>query len=318
VSGAPEIAVVVPAHGRPLRLRWLLNALEEQSLARSRFEIVVATTQADLAALAATHPVVPRVVCPDRPAPSVQRNTGWRAARAPLVAFTDDDCRPPAQWLDRLLAVAQARPGAVVQGTTRPDPDERALAERAPGAVSMDVTPLSGWGETCNILYPRAVLERLGGFDERFPQAAGEDTDLVQRAAALGVPIVAAPRALTFHAVEVPTLLGAVRRRGRWRAVPEVVRRHPGLRRGMPLGVFWKPRHAWLALALIGIPLARRRPAAALALAVPWGVAAAPAYGRSPRGLARAAAELPARAVLDLAEMGAVARGALAARTVLL
>ena len=33
----PEIAVVVPSHDRPLRLRWLLNALEEQTLDRSRW-----------------------------------------------------------------------------------------------------------------------------------------------------------------------------------------------------------------------------------------------------------------------------------------
>ena len=30
----PEIAVVVPSHDRPVRLRWLLNALEEQTLPR--------------------------------------------------------------------------------------------------------------------------------------------------------------------------------------------------------------------------------------------------------------------------------------------
>lgn len=38
----PELSVVVPSHERPLRLRWLLNALEEQSLRRKRFEVVVA------------------------------------------------------------------------------------------------------------------------------------------------------------------------------------------------------------------------------------------------------------------------------------
>jgi hypothetical protein len=130
--------------------------------------------------------------------------------------------------------------------------------------------------------------------------------------------VVAAPGALTYHAVDVPGLLGSVRRRGRWRAVPAVVKRHPSLRRGMPLRIFWKPRHAWLAVALTALPLARRRPWLALALALPWARSAAPAYGGSPRGLARAASELPARALLDAAEMAAVAGGAVAARTVLL
>ena len=38
----PRLSVVVPSHDRPLRLRWLLNALEEQTLPRDRWEIVVA------------------------------------------------------------------------------------------------------------------------------------------------------------------------------------------------------------------------------------------------------------------------------------
>ena len=33
-------SVVVPSHGRPLRLRWLLNALEEQTYAEP-WEVVV-------------------------------------------------------------------------------------------------------------------------------------------------------------------------------------------------------------------------------------------------------------------------------------
>ena len=35
--------------------------------------------------------------------PAKARNRGWRAAAAPLVAFTDDDCRPSTTWLQELL-----------------------------------------------------------------------------------------------------------------------------------------------------------------------------------------------------------------------
>ena len=37
----PDVSVVVPSHARRLRLRWLLNALEEQTLAPERFEVIV-------------------------------------------------------------------------------------------------------------------------------------------------------------------------------------------------------------------------------------------------------------------------------------
>ena len=38
---APELTVVVASHDRPLRLRWLLNALADQTLERGRWEVAV-------------------------------------------------------------------------------------------------------------------------------------------------------------------------------------------------------------------------------------------------------------------------------------
>ncbi|MDQ3936983.1 MAG: glycosyltransferase family 2 protein, partial [Actinomycetota bacterium] len=59
MAEAPDIAVVVPSHDRPLRLRWLLNALEEQTLAPGRFEVIVAHDSRDpeTEALLRDHPL---------------------------------------------------------------------------------------------------------------------------------------------------------------------------------------------------------------------------------------------------------------------
>ena len=55
----PEISVVVASHDRPVRLRWLLNALEEQTLDPARWEVVVGHDSAgpETAELLATHPL---------------------------------------------------------------------------------------------------------------------------------------------------------------------------------------------------------------------------------------------------------------------
>src|SRR4051812_13976662 len=143
-----DLSVVVASHDRPLRLRWLLNALEEQTLERARWEVVVAhdSRGPETEALLRDHPlaaagVLRHLTFAPGPGPAQKRNAAWRAATAPLIAFTDDDCRPPPDWLARLLAAAAARPGAMVQGATRPDPDERELLLRAPHARSQDITP---------------------------------------------------------------------------------------------------------------------------------------------------------------------------------
>ena len=315
---APEASVVVPAHGRALRLRWLLNALEDQTLDAERFEAIVVHdgTDAGIAGALRDHPEVREVrVGRGTGTAPVQRNAGWRAAAAPLVVFTDDDCRPPREWLERALAAARANPGAIVQGAVRPDPDEEALVQRAPHARTLTVEPPSAWGQTANIAYPREVLERAGGFDETLP--AVDDTDLEQRALGAGARLVAAPDAVTFHAVHAAGLGALLRSLWRWQHVPAVVKRHPHLREGMPLRIFWKERHASFLLAVGGALLAPRRPAA-LVLALPWVRAALPAYGASARGRARAASELPGRALADGTEVLALARGSLRHRTILL
>ncbi|MDX6650211.1 MAG: hypothetical protein QOJ97_2162 [Solirubrobacteraceae bacterium] len=323
MAPTPDISVVVASHDRPLRLRWLLNALEEQTLEPGRFEVIVGHDSAgeETEALLRSHPLAARGALrgvaqpPGSAPPGANRNAALGLARAPVVAFTDDDCRPEPDWLERLLAGCERHPGAVVQGPTRPDPDEWAYA-LAPFALSQDIAPPTPWAEACNIAYPRALLERLGGFDGAM--LTGEDADLAGRARAAGAEVVAAPDAVVNHAVHTPSLPARVRGAARWRYMALLVRRHPSLRRTLPLGLFWKPRHLTLGLALLGLALRRRVGPAALALALPWALQARPHYGRTPRGVARALAELPAQAAIDLAEVGALAWGSAEHRSPLL
>src|SRR3954452_13853911 len=169
----PEISVVVASHDRPLRLRWLLNALEVQTLPADRWEIIVGhdSNGPETEELLREHPlaaagVLRHVTLPPGSAPpGANRHAAWRLARAPVIAFTDDDCRPPEDWLERVLAAAQRHPGAIVQGATTKDPDEEAQTHASQYHSQM-ITPPTPWAECCNIIYPREVLERLGGFNE--------------------------------------------------------------------------------------------------------------------------------------------------------
>jgi GT2 family glycosyltransferase len=315
----PEISVVVPSHDRRLRLRWLLNALEEQTLARERWELIVATTNDELAEIVREHPVGARHVRPHASGPAAQRNAGWRAAQAPLVLFTDDDCRPEPDWVERMLAAAQADRGAIVQGATHADPYEWPVGS-SPHARTLEVDPPGRFAQTCNILYPREVLERCDGFDERFPGPAGEDLDLAERAKELGVSYVGAADALVYHAVEAYSLPQAIRLARKWGAIPYLVKVHPHLRRehSYPFGIFWRPTHFRLVLAVAGalLALAGRRPAALLVLPYVWFKATR--RGTRKRDLLVGLLELPGQAVVDSAEVAVLARGSVEHRTLVL
>jgi GT2 family glycosyltransferase len=304
-----ELAVVVPTRGRPVRLRWLLNALADQT--HDGFEVVVAHNPGDAAAaVLRDFPSVMAVVADGGPA--ALRNAGWRTTHAPVVVFTDDDCRPPSHWLAEAARAAAANPGAIVQGATHPDPDELGIHHHAPYARSQEIDPPHVMAQTCNIAYPRAVLEAVDGFDESFPQAVGEDTDLALRARAIGTAYVAAPAMLTYHAVD-HGLRRRLRGSWRWQHMALLVKRHPELRRELPLGGWaWKAEHARWALAAAG--LATRRPF----LAAPWVFKTPNRYGRGPRARARWAAELPGQFAIDGTETAALVRGSLRHRSPLL
>jgi glycosyltransferase involved in cell wall biosynthesis len=320
---SPEISVVVPSHDRPLRLRWLLNALEEQTLGRDRFEVIVAhdSTGPETEELLRGHPLTRDGVLrhvtfePSTGSANKLRNAGWRAARAPVIAFTDDDCRPPEDWLENALAAATANAGAIVQGETRGDPLEYANRS-APYPRSQLVLPPQPWAQMCNILYPRELLERVGGLLEDPPLLAGEDTELAVRAQDAGAPYVGAPEVLTYHAIYGLFLHQHLRSLWRWGDLAYLVKLHPRTRDYFQLWIFWKRTHVWLPLALLG--LAKRRNPLWLAAMIPWIVHTSPQRATDYRGQFRNYAELPGRFVIDVTEFLALIRGSIKHRSLFL
>jgi GT2 family glycosyltransferase len=317
------VSVVVPSHARRLRLRWLLNALEEQTLEPERFEVIVVHDyQGDDAALLDTHPLARAgrmrqvAIEPGTGRASAQRNLGWRAAGAPLVAFIDDDCRPEPTWLAQLLEVAGSQAGAIVQGATRPDPFERAL-RASPHYRTLTVVPPHDYAQTCNIAYPRELLERLDGFDEAFPAPAGEDTDLAQRALAGGARLVGAPDALVYHAVESYTLPATIRLNWKWHHLAYVIKRHPRLREHFWQRVFWRRRHRDVLLLVAGVVGAPWF-LPSLVLAAPYTYRRVTRRGRHMRALVIGVVELPGGLVVDVAEVATMCWGSVRYRTLVL
>jgi glycosyltransferase involved in cell wall biosynthesis len=275
MSPDPVVTVVVPTRDRAARLAAALEALRAQTVEPERFEVVVvddgstdATSEVLDGMPGGGEPTI-RAIRLSGSGPAAARNAGWRAARASIVAFTDDDCEPTPTWLEAILRAAVARPGAIVQGATAPIPRESELLRR-PFARTRRIDGPSPWFATCNIAYPRQLLERLDGFDELFPEALGEDTDLGWRALEAGAQVEFAPDAVVHHAVEDLGPAGYMRHALRGADAVYAFRRHPGLRaRTLRFGIFRNPSLARLALAIAGLLLARRSRLAAV-LALPY------------------------------------------------
>jgi glycosyltransferase involved in cell wall biosynthesis len=307
VAEVPELSVIVPTHNRPLRLRWLLNALAEQTLDLGLWEVIVGDDSEgdESMKLMADHPLtlagVLRFVrvMPKLQAPGANRNAALRLARAPTIVFTDDDCRPPPAWLQRVREAVSRHPGAIIQGMVRSDPAEMAMLDSPfPHTQAFGRVPRP-WAECCNIVYPRELIERVGGFREDL--LTGEDADLNARARATGVSYVGDEGMLNYHALEEGSLRTRLRAAWRWRHMPLLIRLHPELRESFPMWIFWRRSHGWLPLMLAGLALERRTPLWLL-LTVPW-LGQWEVRGEAPADRLEYLLRLPSYAAADLAEM---------------
>ena len=198
----PEISVVIPSYDRPQALARCLAALEAQSLDRDRYEIVVVDdgTEPPLRV-----PAFPRVRLLRQPnaGPAAARNHGAREARAPRLAFTDDDCAPAPAWLGAMLGATLRQPGALAAGRTLNAVRDNVFSQSSQDVVSFLQTEgeMSGtpFVASNNLALDRAEFLRLGGFPETYRGAGGEDRAFCLAWARAGHRVVPVPRAVVHH-----------------------------------------------------------------------------------------------------------------------
>src|SRR5918998_5105397 len=99
---APFVSVIVPVYNDQEDLVLCLEALENQTYPKDRYEVVVV----DNGSKESIEPVVSRFTCAsaareDRPGTYAARKNGLRLARGEIIAFTDADCIPTPQWLEK-------------------------------------------------------------------------------------------------------------------------------------------------------------------------------------------------------------------------
>ena len=128
------------------------------------------------------------------------RNAGIRAARGQIVAFTDADCVVEPDWLDELVG-ALADPNVGIVGGTILAADPTNPVERYGEGIHDHRLAIEvfepPYAITMNWASRRAVLEELGGFDERFLRC--QDVDLSYRVVQSGRTLAFAAGAVVRH-----------------------------------------------------------------------------------------------------------------------
>jgi glycosyltransferase involved in cell wall biosynthesis len=138
--------------------------------------------------------------------PAAARNRGIREATGEIIAFTDDDCLPPQDWLAKLANGYRRYPEVAGVGGGLIAPAEILAANHYARYERYICQSVYHAGEdeycggfecpaggTANMSYQRTVLLKVNGFDEGFPVAAGEDADLKLRICNMGYKLLYVP-----------------------------------------------------------------------------------------------------------------------------
>lgn len=198
----PELSIVVCTYQRADLILHSLDALAAQTLDPSRWELIVVDnnspddTRDVVEDFQKNHPdLTVRYVLETRQGLSHARNCGFSEAKAPFVAFVDDDARAERDWAERILEIF---------GSVYPEPfcvggKYLPWYQSLPPAWFTDEFETRTWGERegyltgkrgrfglsgSNMAYPKAVLKDYGGFptDPALMQRnLGEETHLNYR-----------------------------------------------------------------------------------------------------------------------------------------
>ena len=203
------IAVVIPTRNRGEQVAEAARAVLADSIDMELVIVDQSDNDDTEAAVEAVRDRRLRLIRSELRGASNARNLGAANTEAPIIAFTDDDCRPAATWVSQVLSIFEADPeAALVFGRVHLPPieaDDYAASfepkERHPCGVPL---PDGDIGIGANFAIRREVLEALGGFDPLLGPGApafrgAEETDLLIRALHAGYRVVNASECDVLH-----------------------------------------------------------------------------------------------------------------------
>lgn len=201
----PFVSVIIPVLNDSERLKVCLKALEEQTYPKKLYEVIVVDNGSD----EDIEEVVGQfnqafAACESRPSSYAARNKGVSLAKGDVIAFTDADCIPASDWIEKGVEVILEVPNCgLVAGkievffkiSDRPTAVE--LYESINAFPQQRYITDSKFGATANLFTLRSVIENVGYFNDTLK--SGGDRKWGQRVFSLGYKQIYADKICVAH-----------------------------------------------------------------------------------------------------------------------
>ncbi|MFH1722450.1 MAG: glycosyltransferase [Candidatus Altiarchaeota archaeon] len=199
-----KASVVIATRNRCEKLQECLQSLEEQSLSKNDFEIIVIddgskdSTKIFLEEWSGEDNKRHRYFIQKHSGVATARNKGINASKGEFICITDDDCVPDERWLEELLKGYTDEKIGGVGGKIICAPPETIVEKYSEDAGLINQQKFIDYFiVTANASYKKNVLIQVGGFDEEL--ISHVDTDLGIRIRLAGYILAYKESAIVCH-----------------------------------------------------------------------------------------------------------------------
>jgi len=194
----PDLSVVVLAWDNLHHTRDFVESVRENT--DSSYELIVIDNGSQPDAAEYAQAAADRAILnPENRGFAPGMNQGLECSRGEYIAFCNNDSVLPPAWASRLLETARAHPraGIVVPAITAASNPVTVRAE--PGADVAVLDPFSAPPAAVVYLMRRDTMLALGGWEEEYEVASGEDVDLCFTVWVNDLDVVFDERVLVAH-----------------------------------------------------------------------------------------------------------------------
>lgn len=200
-----QITVIIPIYNSHSIIKGCLESLADQTMGRQQYEVIVVddgSTDGTVGYIQENFPWV-RIVPIPHGGPSAARNAGALAARGDLILFTDSDCIPERDWIERMVEPFSDPAVVGVKGVYRTgQPQVIARFMQLEYQYKYERMAKLKWldfVDTYSAAYRRVIFLHNGGFDVSFTVPSVEDQELSFRLAQKGYKLSFAQHAIVYH-----------------------------------------------------------------------------------------------------------------------
>jgi glycosyltransferase involved in cell wall biosynthesis len=198
-----QVSVIIPTHNGENRISRCLEALLEQRTSHAYEIIVVDDGSTDQTAeVVGSYPSV-KLIPQKQAGPAGARNNGVKNACGDVILFTDDDCVPLNDWIDKMVrpfddpetvgskGVYLTAQKELISRFIQQEYEEK--YERLSKSDGINLV------DTYSAGFRREIFLKIGGYDESFAVPSVEDRDFSYKLWTLGYKMVFVPEAKVYH-----------------------------------------------------------------------------------------------------------------------